>query len=88
MIHNRELGLSNGKCVDCGACGHYDCCGPLDCKMTFKSSYCKRYLSELQFGFEFYQQAFRLLHGQQDQYKELFREIEEIKEELKDKYNL
>ena len=88
MAENQEQGLSNGKCIDCGACGHSGCCSPLDCKMSFKSEYCRHYLNELKFGYEFYEQVFRLLYEQQDTYKELFGEIDEIKETLLDKYKL
>ena len=60
-MDKNKHGLHNGKCSDCGACGHSSCCPSTDCKMTNNCSYCSTYLRELKNGYVGYYLLYDLL---------------------------
>ena len=82
LIQKEEYGLLNGKCVECNACGHTQCCGPELCKMNNSSSMCKMYLLELQNNYKEYQKVLKLLFENKEKYKDLHIDLENIREDF------
>jgi predicted molibdopterin-dependent oxidoreductase YjgC len=81
---NKESGLGNSKCIDCGACGHSGCCSPVDCKMLNNCIFCEKYLAELKATYLAYNKVYSLIYTHQEKYPDLFNVLEEIHEDLTD----